>query len=1323
MKTALKIAICLFMTFGLSGYLAAQDVYYDPVAEWNGPQYHIMNGSGQYSLGMVDDPVIDIPYEGSNSAVVWFDGVNYLTAVVDEVHDRIQFFITDIFIAEENTFTWVGPGAPAAAGQYNASQIWFNPGPANTIVPGSEALAVNDVIWNRVENLAGYTASDRVYRMDYTGGAGGGSADFPALSLADGDAVRIRYANSTSVVDGEGDIDYLKAGVGAAGGLIPGQTVQIDEVYPTTAGAPATFENLVSVAVNPSIAAIGVMDLYVVDAGDALEKLFAYRINSAASVFEWVSTYDGPLSNPMDVDIVESGDNTLYVPSAVTQFTTLNTPQLSITVLNNALVSNHTYSFTVINANPVAASFTGLILLVGDVTTGKTLNILAPTGAGPVSYVNVIPGLGITWTNLPIPASAVVNETAVINAPAVETVIRDFIFICDSGNDRIKIIKGAENGVAAGNGIDGDYFAGDEHTDIYWISDGATPSKGFISACRAEENSFNLYTGSAAGRVQWSRVDNFRSSAPGDLHYTYDYDTQVITLGDGVFGAIPAGGDTALAVFDESIDALDYGDSGTGEANFNNPEGIAAHYNSNHNWYDVYVSDTGNNRVVKLKFFPGPQSSPGSASIHWVTSWNTVSGVDDTLNSPTDLAVEDDASGQLYLFVCDSDNDRVVVYRDTEAELGGGGGASAPQYASSFGELGTSLGYFSHPRGVTTVDYGDVIDVYIADAERWWVEKYQAVPVPVIDVSYGNINPGGYPPDGSYVFTAVNPTFTLYAPLGAYVQFFFSDSIDAVNPTLCSNTQVSPTARTFTWVFSQTPSGTPDDGNYYLYARLFNSEGLMIAQDVSSEVEIFTIRPRPGEGLSAIDALDDDRYLYLQNNAERVINFTIDNPDSITGISYQGTYPSAFLKIMSFERGPAWQSVQHSATIFNAAWDSASGTFSVNSAVLGSNTGLTGGQRYVAARGRVKVRATAVTLERRNTYGEFALLQGTTVDYRGAITNNPTLNDLNLRFAYLGDLAAVDSAIGSPPNMVPYPDGRIDFEDLVAFSKGWSGVGGWNDAIADIGPASGVVPDLVAAPDGAWDVFDLIAFTRMFRWFNQLNLAASAGASGGLAIGGNSGIITLDASREGGDYLLTIGIEEVRELMSAELFVEFDPAVCELISLDEGNFLGLGDNFFHHFQRDDRLEIYISRLDRNGEIYGHELAAARFKVSAEAEPAFIIVYDLRDTEGMVIECGRFGFCEDGFPSAYVLRQNYPNPFNPETTIEFELPAAGKVKIAVYNLKGELVAEPLNEFLSAGAHSVVWDGRSVSGESLASGIYFYALESGSFKTARKMVLLK
>jgi len=88
------------------------------------------------------------------------------------------------------------------------------------------------------------------------------------------------------------------------------------------------------------------------------------------------------------------------------------------------------------------------------------------------------------------------------------------------------------------------------------------------------------------------------------------------------------------------------------------------------------------------------------------------------------------------------------------------------------------------------------------------------------------------------------------------------------------------------------------------------------------------------------------------------------------------------------------------------------------------------------------------------------------------------------------------------------------------------------------------------------------------------------------------------------------------------------------------------------------------------------------------------------------------------PAAFSLEQNYPNPFNPITRIRFQLAQASQVKLAIYNVRGELVQTLLQRELAAGEHAIPFDGRG-----FASGMYFYRLETKDFVTTRKMILEK
>ena len=98
------------------------------------------------------------------------------------------------------------------------------------------------------------------------------------------------------------------------------------------------------------------------------------------------------------------------------------------------------------------------------------------------------------------------------------------------------------------------------------------------------------------------------------------------------------------------------------------------------------------------------------------------------------------------------------------------------------------------------------------------------------------------------------------------------------------------------------------------------------------------------------------------------------------------------------------------------------------------------------------------------------------------------------------------------------------------------------------------------------------------------------------------------------------------------------------------------------------------------------------------------------------------------PTQTQLLANYPNPFNPEAWIPFELSQYAAVTVTMYDVQGQRIRQLQLGLVTAGRYvtadqAAYWDGKSETGEAVASGTYFYQLQAGDYTEIRQMVILK
>lgn len=139
-----------------------------------------------------------------------------------------------------------------------------------------------------------------------------------------------------------------------------------------------------------------------------------------------------------------------------------------------------------------------------------------------------------------------------------------------------------------------------------------------------------------------------------------------------------------------------------------------------------------------------------------------------------------------------------------------------------------------------------------------------------------------------------------------------------------------------------------------------------------------------------------------------------------------------------------------------------------------------------------------------------------------------------------------------------------------------------------------------------------------------------------------------------------------------------------------------------------------------------------FVNAGTSPPAFTGVADyFFNTAFPIVPTKAFGQqVPEEMPTEFGLSANYPNPFNPSTTIRFALPVDASVTLKVYNALGQEIQTLVDEVRPTGFSYIEWDGRSVTGDAVSSGMYFYRIKAvsiadpnRSFSSIGKMILMK
>ncbi|NQU28409.1 MAG: T9SS type A sorting domain-containing protein, partial [Candidatus Marinimicrobia bacterium] len=302
--------------------------------------------------------------------------------------------------------------------------------------------------------------------------------------------------------------------------------------------------------------------------------------------------------------------------------------------------------------------------------------------------------------------------------------------------------------------------------------------------------------------------------------------------------------------------------------------------------------------------------------------------------------------------------------------------------------------------------------------------------------------------------------------------------------------------------------------------------------------------------------------------------------------------------------------------------------------------------------------------------------------------------------------------------------GLVDFSDLVEFKFNWE-----NDAVdifAELGPAAGLPPDLQIQPDSSFDFEDMMVFVQMWNWsagFENYNFLARSIL--------NDDVMNIDVFYPGktqstDEYyiVLSVKLDSAVAMGAMEIVLSYDPSI---ISFKEINYR-IDQKWLKLFYTDNsgKLKINLADLgDPRSQLVLNPLSI-KFNKIVSTKTSVLINSDIRNQSGIPVQIMQkeYYFDTDApVPTKYALHQNYPNPFNPETTIKYELPLDGSVRLTIHNILGQEVIRLVDGWQSAGYKTVTWNGLNSTGIKVSGGMYFLRMETGSFNAVRKLILLK
>ena len=304
----------------------------------------------------------------------------------------------------------------------------------------------------------------------------------------------------------------------------------------------------------------------------------------------------------------------------------------------------------------------------------------------------------------------------------------------------------------------------------------------------------------------------------------------------------------------------------------------------------------------------------------------------------------------------------------------------------------------------------------------------------------------------------------------------------------------------------------------------------------------------------------------------------------------------------------------------------------------------------------------------------------------------------------------------------------VNLDDKAMLSAVWGLTSTHEDfnPIIDVGPSVERQRRGRPTPDGKIDIEDLMMFAMNYQNTNYDTYSRGDAQD-------DIEPIKIEMQTQIAGNLMTVNLylsDNLGQLKGLNIPLQFGSGLT-FEALENGG-IWPEDSMMLYTLKDNVLELSASTLGQTGLAEDNGLVASlSFRVQGQATDLELLSMIARDNDNSEIEIlgNPYSGPTDNedlvevIPTVNFLGSNYPNPFNPTTTIQFGLKEAQNVKITIYNTRGQTVKHLVNGVMPAGTHKIVWDGRDNNNQGIASGMYFYRMETPDYSKTNKAILMK